>query len=138
MTTLLHDLYEHNNDTSLLLVQHYPKTDLMKQEIGQPLFTHAVTGHANHRVLQAMLDKGVDINAQNDVGMTALMYATLDRDVATVQLLLAHHANVTLKDDLGNTALTFVKRGSSPSYKDWHPSSKDRQIARLLVQAGAY
>ena len=68
----------------------------------------------------ALIRAGANVNARADSGMTALMWATSPR---MTSYLLAHGADVHLKDDHGYTAL---------SHQDRNP-----QIMRLLRQAGA-
>jgi ankyrin repeat protein len=68
----------------------------------------------------ALLQSGANVNARADQDMTALMWATSPR---MTSYLLAHGADVHLKDDHGDTAL---------SHQNMNP-----KIIRLLRQAGA-
>ena len=53
-----------------------------------------------------LLNKGVDVNEQNDRGQTALMSASMEGDLAKVALLLDHDGvNVELEDAVRETAL---------------------------------
>jgi ankyrin repeat protein/beta-lactamase regulating signal transducer with metallopeptidase domain len=53
-------------------------------------------------IAQVLLEHGVDPNAHDNGGTTALLWA---RDGATVDLLIAHGADLTAKDKLGNGVL---------------------------------
>ena len=117
-------------ESSLLLIQHGAKLD--ERADGKPfsLFVIAAAPGLGPRILQAMLDRGADINAQDTGGQTALMFATVTKDVTTVRFLLSHHANVTMKDFDGRTALDLAQ--SAPDL----PETK--QILHMLQQAGAH
>ncbi|AEF93295.1 Ankyrin [Desulfotomaculum nigrificans CO-1-SRB] len=52
-----------------------------------------------------MLAKGANINAQNNIGITPLMFAAGKGHAKVVELLLAHGANVNDRDKDGRTAL---------------------------------
>jgi outer membrane protein assembly factor BamB len=73
-----------------------------------------------------MLEKGVNVNARTQYGATALSFACDKGHVEVVKLLLAHKADVNVKD-------TFYK--STPL--DWALGHENKQIIRLLVEAGA-
>src|SRR5208283_1772910 len=55
-------------------------------------------------ILQALLDKGADVNAKDSSGGTALMDACTNGHKEIVELLLARGANVNTKDIGGETA----------------------------------
>ncbi len=76
------------------------------------------------KAIKDFLDKGIDINAKDNDGWTALMYAAIGhKDIA--ELLLAHRANVNAKDNKGNTAL-------------WFAAEKGRkEIVEMLLKASA-
>jgi uncharacterized protein len=56
--------------------------------------------------VQALIEAGVDINAKNKGGMTALWLASQGGHTAVVETLLARGADVNVKADNGATALT--------------------------------
>lgn len=79
------------------------------------------------RLMQELLDRGVDVNQQHR-GLTALLVVTRDSwhgRHAAVQLLLDHGANPRVMDREGNTPLHHAAR------------SIDATVARCLCQAGA-
>ncbi len=143
---LAHALGRHQDETALLLIQHGAKMVevlTMSEDYRLPmkqrrkwgelsLFGQAGLFHAGPRVLEAMLDKGADINAPDSNGDTVLMNAAVSGAISSVRLLLSHHANVTVKDLHGRSALSYALY-----YARTHPSPTANQIIQLLRQAGA-
>lgn len=66
-------------------------------------------------VVQALLQAGADVKAQDSFGKTALHDAAVKRRQDEVRLLLQHGANVMATDVHGNTALHLVAQDSYPS-----------------------
>ena len=62
----------------------------------------------NEKIVKALLEAGANSNIQNNLGMTALMFACNIYLVEIVQLLLSHNANVHLKNSEGKSALDMV------------------------------
>lgn len=63
-------------------------------------------GHGETRVVKSLLDRGVDVNARDSNGFTALLFAARNGHADTVKLLLAGGADVNAKSELlGYTAL---------------------------------
>jgi len=92
------------------------------------LMLAAASGRADNVI--ALLDNGADVNARNENGRTALMWAARSwRGAAAVKALLDNGADVSAKDEKGNTAITAVKiqkgKADGPA------------IVKLLKQAGA-
>jgi len=71
-------------------------------------------------------EKGVDIDAQNDRGRTALMEASIRGDLYIVRVLLTHGAQPNIRDNEGNTALMMASRRGSIN------------VCRELLSHGAY
>ena len=65
---------------------------------------HAFAGRGATSVVKLLIDKGADINAEDDKKMTPLIRAVICRHEETVTLLLDKGANLESKFD-GNTAL---------------------------------
>jgi ankyrin repeat protein len=60
------------------------------------------------QLLEMLVAKGADVNAQGASGATALFFAALRGQKDDVQFLLDHGANVNLPDAYGNTPLDCV------------------------------
>jgi hypothetical protein len=84
----------------------------------------AEAGDLTH--LQALLATPIDINARDAHGRTALMLATMDRNVAAVNVLLGYGADANAADADGLTPLQAALAGTQPA------------IAAALRGAGAH
>lgn len=80
----------------------------------------AQNGHGD--VVQRLLDKGADVNAKVNDGVTALIQASQSGHREVVRMLLDKGADVNAKTAVGATAL---KKG------------KTAEVKALLVKAGA-
>ncbi len=83
-----------------------------------------------------MLDRGIDVNARSDIGVTALLYAVSRARHEVVALLLKRGANVNTRNDVGKTALSMAllaKRFAQP--RNYRMDDHDAVI-RLLKDAG--
>ena len=78
-------------------------------------------------IVEALLKKGADITARNQLGYTALMQAAYSDyvDTEAVRTLLAHGADVNVQGKDGETPLSLAKKRGETA------------IVRLLRQAGA-
>jgi len=75
--------------------------------------------------VQAELDKGVDVNAKTDYGMTPLHFAAYSGHKEIAELLIAEGADVNAKEEGGGTPLLYAAiRGH-------------KEIAELLIDKGA-
>lgn len=72
-----------------------------------------------------LLDKGVDINAQDTQGRTAIMIATYANDVEMVKVLIAEGADVDIQDNMLNTPFLYA---GAEGYME---------ILKLMIAAGA-
>jgi hypothetical protein len=57
-----------------------------------------------------LLAEPCDVNAVNKAGQTALMIAALFGRSDVAKLLLAHGADTTLRDTMGNTAMSLAQQ----------------------------
>ncbi len=87
-----------------------------------PLMMAAEIGSLD--AMRVLIDRGADVNAQNDFGSTALMWSV--SDPAKVRLLLEHGAQVNLAARTGRTAL-IIAAFTNPS----------AEVVRLLLAKGA-
>ncbi len=88
---------------------------------GTPLMYTAAVGSVEAMTL--LLDHGADVNAANNAGATALMWAATDVD--KVRLLLARGANAKVVSQRGRTALFLAAR-----------SDRSAEIVKWLIAAG--
>src|SRR4029077_5072152 len=104
--------------------------------MASPLMLYMRSPQASEDILQDMLQRGANVNAQDPNNDTALMYA-IDSQPASlnsqhlIELLFSHHANPNLKDLAGRTALSIAYR------RGFSSSPRGRQIIQMLKQAGA-
>ena len=75
--------------------------------------------------VKALLRKGADVNAKDDSGRTALMFAVINLHGQTVKVLLEHGADVNARDDDGATPLMLAA------------SCGDPEIVQTLLSRGA-
>ena len=71
---------------------------------------HILSKHKYKDLVQLVLDKGADINAQtSDIGATPLMFAVYDNHIEIVKLLLEKGADKNIKNKRGNTAYDIAR-----------------------------
>lgn len=75
--------------------------------------------------LKAVLSRGININATDDDGETALMEAADSRNASAVRVLINNGANVNAADEDGETALMIAA------------DEGNVEAVRLLIEAGA-
>lgn len=80
-------------------------------------------------LLTLFLDRGSNVNARTDTGLTPLHYAVQHEQAKALPTLIARGADVNAKDDEGSTALHLL--ASRPGAADV------KQSVQLLVDAGA-
>jgi len=79
--------------------------------VGEGGYTPLMLAVANHAepVVQALLKKGVDVNARNSGGVTALMIAAANSRADMVEILVRAGANVKVQTERGDTALSIAR-----------------------------
>jgi hypothetical protein len=93
---------------------------------GIPLLSHAIAGaKPAEPVFHLLLERGANVNAAANNGMTALMMASLGGQAEAVETLLAKGADPRLKSTDGRTAFSIATKAGA-----------DR-IVRMLRDAGA-
>jgi len=97
---------------------------------------HRAADYGRREVLQALLDRGADIEAAVEgkyeyAGGTALLLASEEGDLDVVRVLLDRGANVNARDNGGRTALQLVFTSSRSS------RGRPAEVAKLLLDRGA-
>jgi len=125
---------------------------------GTPLIRAARFYAQNHehflsqiKQMQLLIDNGEDVNATDEKGHTALMFASLDFQEwpEIVNMLIENGADVNSRDDKGQTALMyaanfgyFTTEGSQQTWHKWMSQSNTRirgtgWVVKMLLKAGA-
>lgn len=87
-------------------------------------------------LIEYLLNKGANVNAQSLSGHTPLMRAAMNELPEACHLLIKHGADVNLVSDKGFTALMFVS-GKIYSTHLWEPSEEQLQVAEVLLKSNA-
>ncbi|OCA05849.1 ankyrin repeat domain-containing protein [Wolbachia endosymbiont of Trichogramma pretiosum] len=116
-------------------------------------FLRCSAGNGDTLIVHALLEAGVNANADNDLGSTDLHKAAKYNHQEVVKILILYRANVNAQNDLGESPLTYaVERrnwivvitllcyGANPSlpdnyYKTVRDLAKRQGISNLLVEA---
>lgn len=92
-----------------------------------PLFEMVLTRRATTKKLQALIDRGADINIQeNKCGYSCLHLAVTQKDLKSARLLIDFGIDIDLPDKKGHTALALCLAASF-----------NRKIFQLLLESGA-
>jgi len=111
-------------DIAVTLIEHGADVARIQAD-GSPLL-HKTIAKGMVKVVSAILKTGkADVNRADKNGTTPLMKAAIANNWKAVELLLAHQADVNLKDNKGFSALDLAGSG------------KSKKVAALLEQAGA-
>jgi ankyrin repeat protein len=110
------NLKDRQGRAALALASRWPHYDLII----------AGKGAFHVQALYLLLDQGARIDAQDDLGMTALMHAVAGNCRETTYALLNRGADLHLRDNRGRSALTWAA-GRGP----------DHPLARELLRSGA-
>ena len=100
-----------------------PKTS---DSVNKKLLAAAITA-TKARDIKDLLDKGADINAHNEWGLTPVMLAAqYNHSVAVLNALIAAGANIEARNYLGETALIMAVN-----------SNDETKISTQLIKSGA-
>jgi uncharacterized protein len=103
------------------------------------------TGHIG--VMEMLLERGANINAVDDAGMTPLMFAALHNKPDCLALLISKGADADVKDYRGLTALGYARKLGHAGIVDALEAAEDfkrtaaeaaRQLELAAVQAPAH
>ena len=75
---------------------------------GYTCLNYAAYGRCSESALQAIIDHGADVNATSKQKKTALMWAYVEGNVDTINVLLNAGADPNIADDDGDTCFTML------------------------------
>lgn len=131
---------ERRYPTALMLLSRGADPNLATDKAVTPLHAAIILGEYDStrhirepqstQLINALLDKGANVNARGFEGTTPLIEAARLGDVETIKLLLSRGADISAKDDEGKTALdiaakelrglavqTLIERGGARSFR---------------------
>lgn len=142
MTPLYYAIDHRHFDVALLLLQRHADPNIV-DEHGQTALMLA-TGGGDAALVEALVDAGATVNAQDDSGDSALLDAIwvsstenfvqnfTPQNVAIIQLLLAAHADPNVKDKKGWSPLKVIYARSTGAV-----AGNLLPTIKLLLSAGA-
>ncbi len=80
---------------------------------------HAAVAGRNLEIVKAVLEAGADSNAQQQLGFRPMHEAGSNANRALAELLLAHHADPSLPNDEGKSAIDFARDKGHAEFADW-------------------
>lgn len=101
--------------------------DLTIVDASRRTFLHVAVANANLAATEALLDREVDVDAQDDDGRTALHYAATQPNLSICELLLKRGASVSVLDRHGNSPLWYAVFTARGAY----------EVVRLLMQVAS-
>ena len=97
---------------AVLLVPFIPYAAWQRLSLGRiasspnaPEFLTLAAAHGDLALVEGLLRRGIDVNARNDDGGTALYGATVGGQLQVIEFLLARGADVNLRNQWGNSPL---------------------------------
>ncbi len=104
----------------------FPSVHAVAGPHGIPLLSHAVVGREPaFGLVKLLIERGADVNAPSNLGVTPLMTAAMTDHVAALELLLDRGADLSSRDSESRDALA------------WAESRDHTRAAELLRQAAA-
>ncbi|XP_063923969.1 uncharacterized protein LOC135138056 isoform X2 [Zophobas morio] len=80
----------------------------------------------NRGVIKLLIEKGIDVNAQNENGKTALQFACLEGIYENAEMLLDFSASIGITDEDNNNALHYASSAENVN----------RSLIKLLIEKG--
>jgi serine/threonine-protein phosphatase 6 regulatory ankyrin repeat subunit B len=125
ITTLLVAVRWHNKDAAETLVKAGARAGARDKYGETELTTLLNSSQDQTQIVGPLLESGVDVNAANIYGLTALMRASRAQPAPVLELLVKHGADVNAKNFRGDTALSIATE------------NKNDAAVKVLVAAGA-
>lgn len=119
-TALIHVAFSGNTEIANMLIVAGADLEVGDKDFKATALMYAC-GHID--IVLMLLDAKVNVDARDNQGMTALMWASSSGLVATVKALISEGADTELKDDDGMTAVA------------WATTTGHTEIAELLIGA---
>ena len=109
MTVIMHAVISTSNFRALKILLE--KADLNAKDVDNEniLMYAACNSRANPETIKFLVKSGLDVNAKNNKGITALMYSARGKSAEAVKALINLGADVFAIDNLGYTALDYAK-----------------------------
>lgn len=73
---------------------------------------HAASANRHLEIARLLIERGIDVNAEQEGGFTPLQAAAQNGQLEMVELLLQHGANVGVQNKNGQTALDLARAGN--------------------------
>jgi hypothetical protein len=97
------------------------------------------TSEGDTDIVELLLDRGADINLQNEKGFTALMHALINGDTEIVKLLIDRGADIDLQNMYGETALDIaITKGNQKIIDILRKAERAENIYKKLIATKAY
>jgi hypothetical protein len=126
---LVSAMIQDNEDEVLEILKSRSININIKGRKGTTPLMEAAEAGMDLKYVKILIDHGADVNAKNDDGMTALMFAVLNGKIEKMQLLISNGADVNAHNEWGQTPLIQACIGVTGSIR--------KDIVELLVREGA-
>lgn len=109
----------------------------MKNENYQSILMQACYNSLPDNIITHVIEKGADVNACDNTGMTPFIYACLHLSYSVVKTAIYHNANVNSYDMYMNTALIYACRRYRITGADWLMDDSWYHVVVALVEQGS-
>ncbi len=116
LTPMLHSLLNKNSDAFFFMAEHGGNINqIFSKKLYTPLIISVSDG--DEEFTQKLLEKKADVNLQDHLGATALIWAIAEGNIPTAKLLISNGANLTLSDIFGKTATDYILEAQDSEMK---------------------
>lgn len=111
-------------------ITRHPEAISWRNEDGHTALIKSVAHGTGHiAVMEMLLEKGADINAADDAGMTALMFAAIHNKPDCLGLLVAKGADLEARDYRKLSAIDYARKLGHTGMVEALQNAKDLKIA---------